>query len=61
MNCLFNDLNIRTSCSMLQKLPKFLKVAQKTGSCSKVAKQRADRATAHPVGARFTDIRDSLS
>ena len=29
---------------MLQKLPKFLKVAQKTASCPKVAEQLVDRA-----------------
>ena len=29
---------------MLQKLPKFLEVAQKTGSCPKVAEQLVDRA-----------------
>ena len=31
---------------MLQKLPKFLKVAKKTGSCPKVAEQLVDRAKA---------------
>ena len=30
---------------MLQKLPKFLEVAQKTASCPKVAEQLEDRAT----------------
>ena len=30
---------------MLQKLPKFLEVAQKTASCPKVAEQLVDRAT----------------
>ena len=30
---------------MLQKLPKLVKVAQKTESCSKVAGQLVDRAT----------------
>ena len=30
---------------MLQKLPKFLVVAQKTASCPKVAEQLVDRAT----------------
>ena len=30
---------------MLQKLPKFLEVAQKTASCQKVAEQLEDRAT----------------
>ena len=34
-----------TSCSMFQKLPKFLKVAEKTASCPKVAEQLVDRAT----------------
>ena len=34
---------------MLQKLPKFLEVAQKTGSCPKVAEQLVDRAITDQV------------
>ena len=39
---------------MLQKLPKFLKVAQKTASCPKVAEQLVDSANVHPGGGYFT-------